>query len=105
MSGSFRSARNPDTSAGAFDSRPKLYGGRPLPNAESERRELAGRFSAAIDATLYWHPTPDKAIVRVRDEPRGAHFEIRSQDVPIEVVRAIEVRPWLLRQFPTEGGQ
>jgi hypothetical protein len=27
------------------------------------------------------------------------------QDLPIEVVRALEVRPWLFRQLPTEGGQ
>jgi hypothetical protein len=29
--------------------------------------------------TLYWHPTLDELIVRVCDERRGAHFEIRPQ--------------------------
>jgi hypothetical protein len=46
---------------------------------ESERRELARRSGAGVDVTLYWHPTLDELIVRVRDERDGAHFEIRPQ--------------------------
>jgi hypothetical protein len=78
MSTSFRSARHPDTSAGTFDSRLELHGGCPMPDAESESRELHRRSSAGVDVTLCWHPTPDEPI---------------------------EVQPWLLRQLPTEGGQ
>jgi hypothetical protein len=77
MSTSYRSARSPDTSAGAFDSRPERRARCPLPNAESERRELARRSSAGIDVTLYWHPTLDEPIVCVCDNRHGAHFEIR----------------------------
>ena len=65
MRKSFKSARSPDTSDGAF--------------GESERRELARRSSAGVDVTLYWHPTLDELIVRVCDERHGAHFEIRPQ--------------------------
>jgi len=79
MNKSFRSARSPDTSAGAFDGRPARLARRPLPNAESERRELARRSSAGVDVTLYWHPTLDELIVCVCDERHGAHFEIRPQ--------------------------
>ena len=61
MRSSFKSARSPDSSAGAF---------------ESERRELARRSSAGVDVTLYWHPTLDELIVSVWDE---RHFEIRPQ--------------------------
>src|SRR5260221_12737834 len=64
MRSSLKSARSPDSSAGAF---------------EPERRELARRSSAGVDVTLYWHPTLDELIVRVCDERHGAHFEIRPQ--------------------------
>jgi len=79
MSKSFRSARSPDTSAGAVDRRPVRFARRRLPNPESERRELARRSSAGVDVTLSWHPTLDELIVRVCDERHGAHFEIRPQ--------------------------
>ncbi|MFL5964548.1 MAG: hypothetical protein ACJ757_16850 [Gaiellaceae bacterium] len=79
MSKSFRSARSPDTSAGAFDGRPARLARRPFPNPDSERRELARRSSAGVDVTLYWHPTLDELIVRVCDERHRAHFEIRPQ--------------------------
>jgi hypothetical protein len=79
MSTSFRSARRPDTSAGAFDGRPERRARCPVPNADSERRELALRSSAGVDVTLYWHPTLDEPIVCVCDERHGAHFEIRPQ--------------------------
>ena len=79
MSKSFRSARSPDTSAGAFDGRPARLARRPFPNSDSERRELARRSSAGVDVTLYWHPTLDELIVRVCDERHGAHFEIRPR--------------------------
>jgi hypothetical protein len=78
MSKTFESARSPDTSAGAFDSRPERRERRPLANAESERRELACRSSAGFEVTLYWHPTLDELIVSVH-ERHGAHFEIRPQ--------------------------
>jgi hypothetical protein len=78
MSKRFKPARSPDSSAGAFDSRPKGSARCPLPNPESERRELARRSSAGIDVTLYWHPTLDELLC-VCDEPHGAHFEIRPQ--------------------------
>ena len=64
MRSSFKSARSPDSSAGAF---------------ESERRELARRSSADVDVTLYWHPTLDELIVSVWDERHGAYFEIHPQ--------------------------
>jgi hypothetical protein len=48
----------------------------------SERRELARRPSAGLDVTLYWHPTPDELIARVRDERHGAHSEIRPHRYP-----------------------
>ena len=64
MGSSFKSARSPHGSAGAF---------------ESERRELARRSSADVDVTLYWHPTRDELIVCVWDERQGAYFEIRPQ--------------------------
>ena len=79
MSKSFRSTTSPDTSAGAFDSRPGRRARRPLANAESDRRELARRSSAGVDVTLYWHPALDELIVCVCDERHGAHFEIRPQ--------------------------
>ena len=79
MSKSFRSTKSPDTSAGAFDSRPGRRARRPLANAESDRRELARRSSAGVDVTLYWHPALDELIVRVCDERHGADFEIRPQ--------------------------
>jgi len=79
MSERFKPARSPDTSAGAFDSRPEHRAPCPLPNPESERRELARRTSAGIDVTLYWHATLDELIVRVCDERQGAYFEIRPQ--------------------------
>jgi hypothetical protein len=79
MSKSFRSARSPDTSAGAFDGRPARLARRLFPDTDSERRELARRFGAGVDVTLYWHPTLDELIVRVCDERHGAHFEIRPQ--------------------------
>lgn len=63
MRSSLKSARSPDSSAGAF---------------ESERRELARRSSAGVDVTLYWHPTLDELIVSVW-ERHGAYFEIRPQ--------------------------
>jgi hypothetical protein len=44
---------------------------------------LAHRSSAAVDVTL----------------------DMAPQDAPIEVVRALEVPPWLLRHSPIEGGQ
>jgi len=77
MSKSFRSARGPDTSAGAFDSRPARLAGGPFPNPDSELRELARRSSAGVDVTLYWHPTLDELIVRICDERHGGRFEIR----------------------------
>jgi hypothetical protein len=64
MRSSLKSARSPDSSAGAF---------------ESKRRELARRSSAGVDVTLYWHPTLDELTVSVRDERRDAYFEIRPQ--------------------------
>jgi hypothetical protein len=76
MSKSFRSARSPDTSAGAFDRRPERRAHCPVANAESERRELAHRSSAGVDVTLYWHPTLDELIVCVCDKRHGAPFEI-----------------------------
>ena len=79
MSKSFRSARSPDTYAGAFDGRPARLARRPFPNPDSERRELARRSSAGVDVTLYWHPTLDELIVSVWDERHGAYFEIRPQ--------------------------
>ena len=163
MSKTFESAKSPDTSAGAFDSRRMRCARCLLANVESERRELARRSVAGIDVTLYWHPTLDEVIVCVCDERDGTHFEIRpqrdlaldvyhhpyayadladvherrtgvpprdddlkrssaerirgridrlgepdmaSQDVPIEVVRAVEQQPWMLRlQPPAEGRQ
>jgi len=52
----------------------------------SERRELARRFSAGVDVTLYWHPTLDELIVRVCDERDGTDFEIRPQnDLALDV--------------------
>jgi hypothetical protein len=79
MSETLKPARSPDTSAGAFDSRPEHRAPCPLPNPDSERRELARRSSAGLDVTLYWHPTLDELIVRVYDKRHGAHFEIRPQ--------------------------
>ena len=79
MSKNFRSARSPDTSTGAFDSRTERRAHGALPNAESERRELARRSSAGVDVTLYWHPTLDELIVRVCDERHDDHFELRPQ--------------------------
>src|SRR5947208_16511310 len=78
MSKSFRSARSPDTDAGAFDGRPARLARRPFPNPDpdSERRELARRSSAGVDVTLHWHPTLDELIVRACDERHGHHFEI-----------------------------
>jgi hypothetical protein len=64
MRSSLKSARSPDSSAGAL---------------ESKRRELARRSSAGVDVTLYWHPTLDELTVSVRDERQGAYFEIRPQ--------------------------
>jgi hypothetical protein len=60
MRKSFKSARSPDSSDGAF--------------GESERRELARRSSAGVDVTLYWHPALDELIVRICDERHGAYF-------------------------------
>jgi hypothetical protein len=60
MRKSFKSARSPDSSDGAF--------------GESERRELARRSSAGVDVTLYWHPALDELIVRVCDERHGAYL-------------------------------
>ena len=77
MSESFRSARSPDTSAGAFDSRRERRARCPSNNAESELRELARRSGAGVDVTLYWHPVLDELIVCVCDKRHGAHFEIR----------------------------
>jgi hypothetical protein len=77
MSKSFRSARSPDTSAGAFDSRRERRARCPSNNAESELRELARRSGAGVDVTLYWHPVLDELIVCVCDKRHGAHFEIR----------------------------
>jgi hypothetical protein len=117
MSETVKSARNPDTSAGAFDSRPELRARSPLPKSEPERRELARRSSAGVDVTLYWHPTLDEIIVSVCDEPNGAHFEIRPQrhlalDVYhhpyayADLADALEDRPWMLRlELPAEGRQ
>ena len=77
MSKKFKSARSPDTSAGAFDRRPERRGRWPLPNRESERRELARRSSSGVEVMLYWHATLDELIVCVCDERNGAYFEIR----------------------------
>jgi hypothetical protein len=77
MSKSFKPAMSPDSFAAAFDSRPKRSARCPLPNRESECRELARRSSAGVDVTLYWHPTLDELIVSVCDTRDGAHFEIR----------------------------
>ena len=65
MRKSFKSARSPDSSDGAF--------------GESERRELARRSSAGVDVTLFWHPTLNELVVSVWDERHGAYFEIRPQ--------------------------
>src|SRR2546428_462451 len=74
MRSSFKSARSPDSSAGAF---------------ESERRELARRSSAGVDVTLYWHPTLDELIVCVGDEPRGwpgeAFRALRSKKITRDI--------------------
>ena len=71
MPSNLKSARSPDSSAGAL---------------ESERRELARRSSAGVDVTLYWHPTLDELIVCVCDERQGAHFEIRpAPDLALDV--------------------
>ena len=86
MSKRFRSARSPDTSAGAFDGRPARLARRPSPDPDSERRELARRSSAGVDVTLYWHPTLDELTVCVRDQRHGAYFEIRAQrDLALDV--------------------
>ena len=58
MRKSFKSARSPGSSYGAF--------------GESERRELARRSSAGVDVTLDWHPSLGELIVRVCDERHGA---------------------------------
>ena len=58
MRSTFKSARSPRSSAGAF---------------ESERRELARRSSAGVDVTLYWHPTLDELILSVWDERHDAY--------------------------------
>jgi hypothetical protein len=79
MRSSFKSARSPDSSAGAVDGRPARLARRPFPNPDSKRRELARRSSAGVDVTLYWHPTLDELIVCAWDERHGAHFEIRPQ--------------------------
>ena len=79
MNNKVRSARGPDTPAGAFHSSPAQRARRPEPHVESERRELARRSSAGVDVTLYWHPTLDELTVCVRDRPHGAYFEIRPQ--------------------------
>ena len=79
MSKNVRSARSPDTSAGAVDSRPERRARCTSRNAQSGRRELARRSSAGVDVTLYWHPTLDELIVCVWDERHGAFFEIRPQ--------------------------
>ena len=79
MRSSFKSARSPASSAGAFDGRPARLARRRFPNPDSERRELARRSSAGVDVTLYWHPTLDELIVCVWDERHGAYFEIRPQ--------------------------
>ena len=50
-----------------------------MSNTESERRELARRFYAGVDVTLYWDHTLDDLIVSVSDEREGAYFEIRPQ--------------------------
>ena len=50
-----------------------------MSTTESERRELARRFSAGVDVTLYWDPNLDELIVCVSDERQGANFEIRPQ--------------------------
>jgi hypothetical protein len=134
MSKSVRSARSPDTSAGAFDRRPVRPARRRLTNPDSERRELARRSSAGVDVTLYWHPTLDELIVRVCDERHGADFEIRPQRyLALEVYyhpyayadlegvyerrsgvpprdddleRSMAEQPWMLRlQPPAEGRQ
>ena len=78
MSKRFRSARS-GNSSGGFDSCRERPASRPLPNAESESRELARRSDAGVDVTLYWHPTLDELIVRVCDKRHGANFEIRPQ--------------------------
>jgi len=77
MSMSFKSARNPVSLGGAFDSRREPRARCPSSNAESELRELARRSGAGVDVTLYWHPVLDELIVCVCDERHGAHFEIR----------------------------
>lgn len=64
MRSTFKSARSPDSSTGAF---------------ETERRELARRSSAGVDVTLYWHPALEELTVRVSDHRQGAYFEIRPQ--------------------------
>ena len=79
MSKTPKSARGPDTSAGAFDGGPERRARYPSASFESERRELARRSSAGVHVTLYWHPTLDELIVRVCDERQGAYFEIRPQ--------------------------
>jgi hypothetical protein len=79
MSNKVRSARSPDTSAGAFHSRRARRARAPEPRVESERRELAHRSNGGIDVTLNWHPALDELTVCVRDQRDGAYFEIRPQ--------------------------
>ena len=47
-----------------------------MSNTESERRELARRFNAGVDVTLYWDHTLDDLIVSVSDEREGAYFKV-----------------------------
>jgi hypothetical protein len=79
MNNKVRSARSPDTSAGAFHRRRAQHARAPEPHIESERRELAHRSNGGIDVMLYWHPALDELTVGVRDQRHGAYFEIRPQ--------------------------
>jgi hypothetical protein len=81
MSTSFRSAKSADTAA---------------PTLRSVHRALRrSTFTTTPRHTV---------IIRARIDRLG-EVGVASQDVPIEVGRALEVRPWLLRQLLAEGGQ
>ena len=103
MSNKVRSARSPDTRAGAFHDSRAQRARVPEPHVESERRELSHRSNGGIDVTLYWHPTLDELTVCVSDQRDGAYFEIRAQhDLALDVYN----HPYAYAEFahvPAEG--
>ena len=46
---------------------------------EWDVRELAHRVNDGIEVTLLWHPASDEVSVCVRDERRGAYFEVIAE--------------------------